>query len=108
MEQLRKFAKYFAPYKGTILLGIGCILVSMGFGLWMDNDWRNKTWDVKDFSKNYFTPEQFGKSLTKALATADEYVWVYTEVPMWWTKNAGAAEKLPPEYMMSVRKAAGK
>jgi ATP-binding cassette subfamily B protein len=38
MEQLRKFAKYFKPYKGTILLGIGCILVSMSFGLtipWM-------------------------------------------------------------------------
>jgi hypothetical protein len=82
--------------------------VSMGFGLWMDNDWRNKGWDVKDFSKNYFTPEQFGKSLTKALATADEYVWIYTEEPKWWTKNAGAAEKLPPEYVMSVRKASGK
>ena len=38
MEQLRKFAKYFKPYRGTILLGIGCILVSMAFGLtipWM-------------------------------------------------------------------------
>jgi ATP-binding cassette subfamily B multidrug efflux pump len=35
MEQLRKFAKYFAPYKGTILLGIGCILVSMAFGLFV-------------------------------------------------------------------------
>lgn len=35
MEQLRKFAKYFAPYKGTILLGILCILVSMAFGLFV-------------------------------------------------------------------------
>ena len=35
MEQLRKFAKYFAPYKGTILAGIGCILVSMSFGLFV-------------------------------------------------------------------------
>jgi ATP-binding cassette subfamily B protein len=35
MEQLRKFAKYFAPYKGTILAGIGCILVSMAFGLFV-------------------------------------------------------------------------
>lgn len=33
MEQLRKFAIYFAPYKGTILVGILCILVSMAFGL---------------------------------------------------------------------------
>lgn len=35
MEQLRKFAKYFAPYKGTVLLGILCILVSMAFGLFV-------------------------------------------------------------------------
>ncbi len=33
MEQLKKFARYFAPYKGTILVGILCILVSMSFGL---------------------------------------------------------------------------
>lgn len=35
MEQLRKFAKYLAPYKGTVLLGILCILVSMAFGLFI-------------------------------------------------------------------------
>ena len=35
VEQLKKFAKYFAPYKGVILAGIGCILVSMGFGLFV-------------------------------------------------------------------------
>ncbi len=35
MEQLRKFAKYFAPYKGPIILGILCILVSMAFGLFV-------------------------------------------------------------------------
>ncbi|MEQ1923218.1 MAG: ABC transporter ATP-binding protein [Pyrinomonadaceae bacterium] len=35
MEQLKKFARYFKPYKGTILLGILCILVSMSFGLFI-------------------------------------------------------------------------
>ncbi|MFN0277075.1 MAG: ABC transporter ATP-binding protein [Pyrinomonadaceae bacterium] len=35
MEQLRKFARYFKPYKGTIALGILCILVSMAFGLFV-------------------------------------------------------------------------
>lgn len=33
MEQIRKFAKYFKPYKGLILVGILCILVSMSFSL---------------------------------------------------------------------------
>lgn len=53
MEQLRKFAIYFAPYKGTILLGILCILVSMAFGLFVpymvgqavDDLGREVTWD---------------------------------------------------------------
>ncbi|MEQ1603995.1 MAG: ABC transporter ATP-binding protein [Pyrinomonadaceae bacterium] len=35
MEQLKKFAEYFTPYKGTILLGVLCILVSMAFGLFI-------------------------------------------------------------------------
>lgn len=35
MEQLKKFARYFAPYKGTILVGILCILASMAFGLFI-------------------------------------------------------------------------
>ncbi|MFN6962459.1 MAG: ABC transporter ATP-binding protein [Pyrinomonadaceae bacterium] len=33
MEQLRKFARYFRPYKWSILLGIFFILCSMAFGL---------------------------------------------------------------------------
>ena len=49
--------------------------VSLGFGLWMDYDWRKYGWDTSDFTKNHFTPEQFRDSLTKALDTADEYVW---------------------------------
>jgi ATP-binding cassette, subfamily B, multidrug efflux pump len=33
MEQIRKFAKYFLPYKTHIILGIICILFGMLFGL---------------------------------------------------------------------------
>jgi hypothetical protein len=78
---------------------------SMGFGLWMDYDWRNKAWDEKDFSKNHFSPEEFEASLKAALATADEFVWVYTETPKWWTPNGGAPEKLPAPYDQAVRRA---
>ncbi len=35
MEQLRKFAIYFRPYKGAILAGIFFILCSMAFGLFV-------------------------------------------------------------------------
>lgn len=33
MEEIRKFSRYLKPYKFQILIGIGCILVSMAFGL---------------------------------------------------------------------------
>jgi ATP-binding cassette subfamily B protein len=35
MEQLRKFARYLKPYKGTVIIGVACILVSMAFGLFV-------------------------------------------------------------------------
>lgn len=35
MGDLRRFAKYFSPYRFTILSGIACILVSMAFGLYV-------------------------------------------------------------------------
>ena len=32
-------------------------ILSVGFGLWLDHDWRNKGWSETDPSKNYFTPD---------------------------------------------------
>lgn len=81
---------------------------SLGFGLWMDCDWRIKAWDVNDFTKNHFTPAEFETSVRSALATADKYVWIYTEKPKWWTPPDGKPELLPKLYEDAVRKAAGK
>ena len=33
MEQLRKFARYFGPYKWHLVIGVAAIGVSLGFGL---------------------------------------------------------------------------
>jgi hypothetical protein len=77
---------------------------SMGFGLWLDNNWRKRGWDTNDFSKNFFTPEGFEGSLRKALQTADEYVWIYSETPRWWSKGGGAV-KLPAAYEAAIRRA---
>ena len=77
---------------------------SFSFGLWMDQNWRKHGWDTNDFAKNYFTPETFGASLQKALEVADEYVWIYTETPRWWSKD-GVTVKLPAAYDTAVRKA---
>ena len=79
-------------------------VVSAGFGLWMDYDWRKRGWDAGDPAKNYFTPEAFGASLRRALERSDEYVWVYTETPRWWSEGGGRVE-LPDAYEAAIRRA---
>jgi hypothetical protein len=82
---------------------------SFSFGIWMDKDSTEKGWSVDDFSKNGHSPETLEKIVAKALQTADEYVWLYTEKPRWWTSPGGAPDKLPSAYEAAVRrgKAAG-
>jgi len=77
---------------------------SLGFGLWLDRDWRKFGWNEQDFSTNYFSPEAFQASLRQALALADEYVWIYSETPRWWSKD-GKPVKLPQAYEAAVRRA---
>jgi hypothetical protein len=79
-------------------------VISVGFGVWVDNDWRKHGWDTNDFSKNYFSPETFQTSATEALRAADEYVWIYSETPRWWSAE-GKPEKLPPQYASALLKA---
>jgi hypothetical protein len=46
--------------------------VKAGFGIWMDNNWRRKSWDVTDFSKNHFSPAEFQNAVRSALQVSDE------------------------------------
>jgi hypothetical protein len=76
------------------------------FGIWMDLDWRKHGWDTKDFSKNFFTPQVFENSVRMAMARADDYVWIYTEKPKWWTDPQGKSADVPPAYEGALRRAA--
>ena len=78
--------------------------VTVGFGLWLDYDWPKYGWDESDPSRNYFTPAAFEASARKALELADEYAWIYTEKPRWWT-DKGPPASLPAPYLEAVRKA---
>lgn len=71
-----------------------------GFGVWMDNDPSKYGWNTDDVAKNYFTPAEFTTSVQTALELSDEYVWIYTEKPRWWTR-----EKLPTEYIDALKNA---
>ena len=79
-------------------------VVSPGFGLWMDYDWSKKGWSTERFQVNYFSPEQFRSALRLALEQSDEYVWIYTETPRWWS-DAGGPVALPADYVESIQSA---
>jgi hypothetical protein len=79
-------------------------VVSAGFGLWMDHDWRRKGWDTSDPTRNYFTPAAFEASLKSALERSDQYVWIYTETPRWWSEE-GKRVQLPDAYVEAIARA---
>ena len=76
--------------------------LSVGFGLWMDLDWKRFGWDTLATDRNFFTPAAFERAECAALRTADRYVWVYTEAPRWWSE-AGKPVQLPAAYDSAVR-----
>src|ERR1043166_351587 len=77
---------------------------SFSFGLWVDHDWRKRGWNESDPSQNYFSPELFKASVRNALTLADEYVWIYSETPRWWSPE-GKPVKLPAAYDAALRQA---
>jgi hypothetical protein len=79
-------------------------LVSVGFGLFLDYDPQERIWNGVDGNQNYYTPAAFEASVRTALEVADEYVWIYTQVPRWWSP-AGAAVNLPAGYTDALRRA---
>ena len=74
------------------------------FGVWMDNGSNRQKWNAEDVSKNFYTPDAFENTVNAALDRSDEYVWIYTEQPKWWTAE-GRAEKVPMEYDRALREA---
>ena len=48
-------------------------------------------------------PSGFETSLRAAIEQSDEYVWIYTEKPRWWSEKGGAID-LPLSYIETVRR----
>jgi hypothetical protein len=78
--------------------------VSLGFGLWLDYNSSKLGWNPDQPEKNYYTPEGFAASARKALEVADEYVWVYSQTPRWWSRD-GKPAQLPAAYIEALRQA---
>ena len=64
-------------------------VVSAAFGLWLDYDWRKEGWHPEQPARNYFTPDGFEAALRAALEQSDDYVWIYSETPRWWSERGG-------------------
>ena len=78
---------------------------SASFGLWMDYMWNKEGWNVEHPERNPTPPEKFEGIVRTALKYADEYVWIYSETPRWWSDQGGPI-KLPPAYDAAIRRAA--
>jgi hypothetical protein len=79
-------------------------VLSAGFGLWLDYDWRQRGWDAGHPDRNYFSPAKVEAAVRRALERSDEYVWVYSETPRWWSPE-GQPVKLPEAYSAALRRA---
>jgi hypothetical protein len=74
---------------------------SASFGLWLDIEWRRRGWSGRDTTGNYYSPAVFEAMMRAAMAESDDYVWVYTEKPRWWTGKGGPSD-LPRAYQDAV------
>jgi hypothetical protein len=73
--------------------------IRVGFGLWLDYG-GGKRWDLRDFSKNYFSPDEFRQSLQWALEISDGYVWIYSHQPRFFPPS-----DLPDAYLQAIKEA---
>jgi hypothetical protein len=76
---------------------------SIGFCVWTDFDWQHRGWRTDEPDKNYFSPAVFESSVRKAFEVTDEYVWIYSETPRWWSEE-GRTQKLPDAYDAALRR----
>jgi hypothetical protein len=75
---------------------------SFGFGIWLDLDSQQRGWFVDKVENNPHSPREFGALVREALDVSDEYVWIYSQIPRWWSEPRGEMKDLPREYMLSL------
>ncbi len=79
-------------------------VVSNSFGIWLDHDWRHRGWNPTTSTRNYRPAAAFQATVRRALELADDYVWIYGELPHWWNAS-GRPSRLPAAYDRALRNA---
>jgi hypothetical protein len=80
--------------------------IGVAYGLWLDFEWKDRPFFTEDLTKNYYTPPLWQNSVRIALNQTDQYLWIYTEKPRWWTP-AGPSVDLPAAYVEALQRARG-
>lgn len=78
--------------------------VSRAIAIWLDFDSSHRPWRSDRMDANYRSPEALRETLADALDRADDYVWIYSEKPRWWTAS-GRRQDLPTPYVDAIRAA---
>jgi hypothetical protein len=107
-----EFARWYGLMRGPMMSFVADSarfqrVVSYAFGIWMDFDWRNKGWSVVSPDSNYRPPAQLESIVRSALRASDEYVWLYSERPRWWSDER-TTKDLPEAYVKAMWKARGR
>ena len=79
-------------------------IISRSFGLWLDYESAHLGWNVQKPKQNPRTPDSMRALVRRALVLADDYVWIYSQKPRWWTE-AGSRKDLPDAYIQALRAA---
>ncbi|MGH7411956.1 MAG: hypothetical protein ACREJ6_12975 [Candidatus Methylomirabilis sp.] len=56
-------------------------------------------------SRHRVDPSLFGDAVASALELTDQYVWIYSEEPKWWTSARPDGENLPAEFVQAIEQA---
>jgi len=91
--------------------------LQIGFGIWMDNEsgqrcaafraegkpcpWADPTLYPEE-ARHQVDPRLFGEAVASALDLTDQYVWIYSEEPKWWTAAQPDGENLPAEFVQAI------
>ncbi|MGH7411498.1 MAG: hypothetical protein ACREJ6_10645 [Candidatus Methylomirabilis sp.] len=94
--------------------------LQIGFGIWMDNQsgqpcapyreegkscpWADPTLYPEE-ARHRVDPSLFGDAVASALDLTDQYVWIYSEEPKWWTSARPDGENLPAEFVQAIEQA---
>ena len=92
----------------------------IGFGIWMDNGsgrpcapyrkegkpcpWADPNLYSEE-ARHRVDPHLFQQTVASALDLTDQYVWIYSEEPRWWTSARPDGENLPAEFVQAIERA---